>query len=366
MQISEIIKAIETFAPPCYQESYDNSGIQVGSPTDECTGVLLTLDVTEAVIDEALQQNCNLIVAHHPLIFGGIKKITGNNMVERCIIKAIRNNITLFAAHTNLDNMALGVSHKMAQKLGLECTSILSPMRNKLYKLYTFVPENDAEAVRNALFAAGAGHIGNYSECSFNTAGTGTFKGNAAANPVIGKAGGARESVAEIKLEVLVPEHLKRSIVSVLRQAHPYEEVAYELIALENANQYIGAGMVGYWSEPMDAGDALRKIKESLQLSCIRHTDLVKGKIQKVALCGGSGSFLLPQAKATQADIFITADYKYHQFFDAEQDIIIADVGHYESEQFTVEIFNELLNEKFPNFAVYLSKTKTNPINYYF
>lgn len=366
MQIKEIIRAIEAFAPPCYQESYDNSGVQVG-PTDiECTGALLTLDITEKVILEAKEKACNLVIAHHPLIFSGIKKISGNNAIERCIILAIRNNITLYAAHTNLDNMQKGVNDKIADKLGLKNRSVLSPMSNTLYKLYTYVPETHIEQVRQALFDTGAGAIGNYEHCSFNSPGTGTFKGNAAAQPFIGQAGGALERVAEIRLEVIVPGHLKGAVLGTLKASHPYEEVAYELVALVNSNQDLGAGLIGSLEQPLPAGEVLELIKTQLKAPVIRHTNLVKDPIKTIALCGGSGSFLLKQALSARADLFLTADYKYHQFFEAEDQLIIADIGHYESEQFTVEIFNEIINKKFPNFAVYLSQTKTNPINYYF
>ncbi|WP_222164900.1 Nif3-like dinuclear metal center hexameric protein [Edaphocola aurantiacus] len=366
MQIKDIIQEIEQFAPLPYQESYDNCGVQVGNIQEECTGVLLTLDITEEVIEEALSRNCNLVVAHHPLIFSGIKRITGKNMVERCIIKAISHNITLYAAHTNMDNMQAGVNRKIAAKLGLNDCRILRPTTQNLYKLYTYVPYDHADTVRDALFAAGAGQIGNYGECSFNLQGRGTFRGNEASNPAIGVAGGAREVVDEVKIEVLVPVHLKQAILKALQQSHPYEEVAYELIQLANTNQTIGAGMIGTLAEPADWGSFFHHIKDVLQVSCIRHTAIVQEKIRKVAVCGGSGSFLLPDAIAAGADIFITADYKYHQFFEAEQKIIIADIGHYESEQFTVEIFDAIINKKFPNFAVYLSTTKTNPINYFF
>jgi dinuclear metal center YbgI/SA1388 family protein len=366
MQIKDIIQEIEQFAPLPYQESYDNCGVQVGNIQEECTGVLLTLDITEEVIEEALSRNCNLVVAHHPLIFSGIKRITGKNMVERCIIKAISHNLTLYAAHTNMDNMQAGVNRKIAEKLGLSDCRILRPTNQNLYKLYTYVPYDHADTVRDALFAAGAGQIGNYGECSFNLQGRGTFRGNEASNPAIGVAGGAREVVDEVKIEVLVPLHLKQAILKALQQSHPYEEVAYELIQLANTNQTIGAGMIGTLAEPADWGDIFHHIKDVLLVSCIRHTAIVQEKIRKVAVCGGSGSFLLPDAIAAGADIFITADYKYHQFFEAEQKIIIADIGHYESEQFTVEIFDAIINKKFPNFAVYLSTTKTNPINYFF
>lgn len=366
MQIKDIIQEIEQFAPLPYQESYDNCGVQVGNIQQECTGVLLTLDITEAVIEEAQSRNCNLIIAHHPLIFSGIKRITGKNMIERCIIKAISHNITLYAAHTNVDNMQAGVNRKIAEKLGLVNCRILRPTSQNLYKLYTYVPYDHADTVRDALFAAGAGQIGNYGECSFNLQGRGTFKGNEVSNPTIGVAGGPREVVDEVKIEVLVPVHLKQAILAALKKSHPYEEVAYELVQLANTNQTIGAGMIGELAEPADWNDFFHRIKEVMQAGCIRHTGIVKEKIRTVAVCGGSGSFLLPDAIAAGADIFITADYKYHQFFEAEQRIIIADIGHYESEQFTVEIFDAIINKKFPNFAVYLSTTKTNPINYFF
>lgn len=366
MQIKEIIGAIETFAPPCYQESYDNSGVQVGATDIDCSGALLTLDITENVILEAKAKGCNLVIAHHPLIFSGIKKISGRNAIERCIILAIQNNITLYAAHTNLDNMRKGVNDKIADKLGLNKRSILSPMPGSLYKLYTYVPETHIEQLRQALFDTGAGAIGNYEHCSFNTPGTGTFKGNEQAQPFIGQAGGALESVKEIRLEVIVPEHLKGTILNTLKANHPYEEVAYELISLVNNNQDLGAGMIGSFEQALPVTEVLALIRSALKAPVIRHTALVKDSIKTIALCGGSGSFLLQQAKAARADLFLTADYKYHQFFEAEDQIIIADIGHYESEQFTVEIFNEIINKKFPNFAVYLSQTKTNPINYYF
>lgn len=366
MQIKDILQEIERFAPLNYQETYDNCGVQVGDVQQECSGALLSLDITEAVIEEAIQKNCNLIIAHHPLIFSGIKRLTGKNMVERCIIKAISHNITLYAAHTNMDNMQLGVNHKIAEKLGLTQTRILRPSSQNLFKLYTYVPHTHADKVRDALFAAGAGQIGPYGECSFNMEGRGTFRGNEDSNPTIGSAGGEREVVDEVKIEVLVPAHLKNVILAELKSSHPYEEVAYELIQLANSNQTIGAGMIGMLPEPIKGTDFFRSIQKNLKVQCIRHTDILKDSIQKVAVCGGSGSFLLPDAITAGADVFITADYKYHQFFEAEQKITIADIGHYESEQFTVEIFDAIINKKFPNFAVYLSTIKTNPINYFF
>jgi dinuclear metal center YbgI/SA1388 family protein len=366
MQIRDILFEIEQFAPLVYQESYDNCGVQVGDVTNIATGAIFSLDVTEAVVDEAIAAGFNLIIAHHPVIFSGIKSLTGKNYVERVILKAIKNDITIYAAHTNLDNVQMGVNRRIADKLQLKQTRILAPVSGKLYKLFTYVPEANAAALKQALFQIGLGQIGEYSECSFGTTGTGTFKASENANPIIGNAGGTREEVAETKLEVLVPEHLKYIAVSALKENHPYEEVAYELIAVENENQTVGAGMTGELEQPMEVRDFLKYLKEKMQTACIRHTIPHTDKIQKVAVCGGAGSFLLKQAIAAQADIFITGDYKYHQFFDAENRIMIADIGHYESEQFTIEIFSELLKEKFPNFATLFTKTNTNPVNYYF
>lgn len=366
MQIKDILSEIEYFAPLPYQESYDNCGVQVGDVTRQATGALLSLDVTEAVIDEAIAAGCNLIIAHHPLIFSGLKSITGRNYVERAILKAIKNDITIYAAHTNLDNVQAGVNRKIAEKIKLKNTRILAPVKDKLYKLYTYVPEKDFALLRDALFQAGLGQIGEYSECSFAVNGSGSFRPSEKANPIIGQPGGSREELEEVKLEILVPGHLKKIAVSALKEHHPYEEVAYELIALENENHTIGAGMIGELESPMPAGDFLQYLKERMETDCIRHTALHRETIRTVAVCGGAGSFLLKNAIAARADVFITGDYKYHQFFDAENKILIADIGHYESEHFTIEIFSEILKEKFPNFALLFTKTNTNPVNYYF
>jgi len=365
MLVKDIIDAIERVAPPVYQESYDNCGLQVGDPAAEVTGVLIALDVTEALLDEALQRGCNMIVVHHPLIFSGLKRITGRNYVERIVHKAIKNDIHIFAAHTNLDNMSAGVNAKIAQKLGLQHTAILAPKANIISKLCTYAPKHAADKVRDALFAAGAGRISKYSECSFNTEGLGTFRAGADANPAIGEAGGAREWQHEVKIEVIVEQHAESRVMRALFDSHIYEEVAYELIPLPNPNQQIGAGMVGTLPAPMSEGDFLAHLQKQMKTDCIRHTALKNKNILKVAVCGGSGSFLLGDAIREKADIFITADYKYHQFFDAEGKIIIADIGHYESEQFTSEIFEEILKEKFPTFAILLSSLNTNPVKYF-
>ena len=365
MLVKDIINTIEQFAPPVYQESYDNCGLQVGDPGMEVSGILIALDVTEPIIEEAIARGCNMVVVHHPLLFSGLKKITGRTYVERVVQKAIKHDINIYAAHTNLDNVRNGVNAKIAEKLGLINLEILSPKSNTLSKLYTYAPVDVADRLRESLFAAGAGNISQYKDCSFNTEGTGTFRPSPGTNPTIGTAGGDREVVKEIKIEVMVEKHAEPAVLRALFQNHIYEEVAYELIPLPNPNKQIGAGMVGILPAPMDELDFLQLIKTQMKTGCIRHTNLRGKKIEKVALCGGSGSFLLPDAIRSGADIFITGDYKYHQFFDAEDKIIIADIGHYESEQFTSEIFDTLLNEKYPNFAILLSNLSTNPVKYF-
>ena len=365
MQVKDIIAIMERLAPLNYQEGYDNCGLQVGDAAAPITGILLTLDVTEAVVDEAMRRGCNMIVAHHPLIFGGLKRLTGRNYVERTILKAIKNDIAIYAAHTNLDNMRHGVNARIAEKLGLVNTRILAPMGNTLCKLYTYAPANIADRVRDAMFAAGAGAVGNYSECSFNTTGTGTFRPGSDANPAIGTAGGEREQVEEVKIEVLVEKHAERAVLEAMRRSHVYEEVAYELIPLANANQQIGAGMVGELPQPMNGTDFLAHVKQAMKTDCIRHTALLIEPVKRVALCGGAGSFLLKDAISAGAQFFITGDFKYHQFFDAGGKIVIADIGHYESEQFTTELFAEALGAQLPAARILLSETPTNPVFYY-
>ncbi len=365
MQVRDIIGILEAFAPPVYQESYDNCGLQVGNTADAVTGVLLTLDVTEAVLDEAVARNCNLVVAHHPVIFSGLKTLTGRNYVERVVLKAIKSGVNIYAAHTNADNVAHGVNAKIAAKLGLTDVRVLQPKAGLLMKLQTYAPTAAADSVRDALFAAGAGHIGNYSECSFTTDGVGTFRPSGDANPAIGTAGGPRMDVPETKLEVLVAQHAEHAVLQALIAAHPYEEVAYELIALKNLHQQIGAGLVGHLAAPVAEQEFLAFTKSAMQTGCIRHTPLLGRPIEKVAVCGGSGSFLVKDALRAGADVLVTADFKYHQFFDAEGRILIADIGHYESEQFTPELFHDILTKKFPNFAVLLSNINTNPVQYF-
>ena len=364
MQLKKIIETIEQFAPPSYQESYDNAGLITGNGEMEITGALICLDSTEAVIDEAIRKNCNLIIAHHPIVFSGIKKLNGKNYVERTIIKAIKNDIAIYAAHTNLDNVYKGVNHKIAEKLGLTNLKILAPVNGKLRKLVTFAPHNNIDEIRDALFEAGAGSIGNYDECSFNTEGIGTFRGNDKSKPTIGEKG-KRQNEPETRIEVIYEMIREKALLSALRKSHTYEEIAYDIYPLENSYQHIGSGMIGEFDQPKKPDDFLSHVKSTMKTQCIRHTALLPGNIKTVAVCGGSGSFLLSQAIMAGAQAFITADFKYHQFFDADNRILIADIGHYESEQFTVEIFENLIRQKFNTFAVHLSETNTNPVNYF-
>lgn len=364
MKIREITDYLESIAPLAYQESYDNSGLIVGNPNDEVHKALISLDCTEEVVDEAMAKGCDIIIAHHPIVFKGLKRFNNQNYVERTVIKAIKNNIALYAIHTNLDNVLGGVSSKIAEKLNLTNTAILSPKSGLLKKLSVYVPRTHVDEVRQALFDAGAGSIGDYDQCSYNTAGYGTFRPLPGADPAIGEVG-THERVEETKIEVIFPQQLERKVIVSMLAAHPYEEVAYHSIGLDNKFQYVGSGIIGNLDQPLDGSEFLAYLKQHLNLQVIRHTRLLNKKIERVAVCGGAGGFLLGDAKRSGADIFITADYKYHEFFDAENDIVIADIGHYESEQFTQELLIDIIRKKFVNFAVLLTQIDTNPIKYY-
>ena len=364
ISIRDITSRLETVAPPALQESYDNSGLLVGDATAEATGALVCLDVTEEVVEEARANGCNLIIAHHPVIFGGLKRLTGSTWIERTVMAAIRHDIAIYAIHTNLDNVQHGVNARIAERLGLTNTRILAPMKGRLRKLCTYAPRADAEKVRLALFDAGAGHIGNYDQCSFNTEGTGTFRGNENTNPHIGEPGKLRYE-PETKIEVIYSEWREAAILNALRAAHPYEEVAYDILQLANAYPQTGAGMVGRLPEAMAPKAFLRHVKDRMETGCIRYTVFPEAKVETVALCGGSGSLLLPQAIASGAQVFITADFKYHQFFDGEKKLAILDIGHYESERFTIDLLAELVQENFPTFAVRITSTNTNPVKYF-
>jgi dinuclear metal center YbgI/SA1388 family protein len=362
--LKKIIAELEKWAPLSYQESYDNAGLLTGSPSWEAKGVLLTLDVTEEVVAEAVRKGANLIVAHHPILFKGLRRLNGSNYVERTVIEAIKNDVAIYAIHTNLDNVATGVNRKIAEKIGLSGIKVLAPKTDELAKLSFFVPVAHTQSVLDALFAAGAGTIGAYSECSFRVEGIGTFRPGTEANPHIGEKD-QLESVVENRVEVMFPAFLQHKVLAALRQAHPYEEVAYYLQSLLNTNQEVGAGAVGELPVEMEAADFLALLKDRMNLKVIKHTHPIPQKIKRVAVCGGSGSFLLKNAIGAGADVFVTSDFKYHEFFDAENRLMICDIGHYESEVFTKDLLFSYLSEKFDNFALYLSEVNTNPVTYH-
>lgn len=363
MKVKDLIAVLEAFAPPSYQESYDNSGLIVGDPQMDISGVLVCLDSTEAIVEEAISKQCNVIVAHHPIIFSGLKKINGKNYIERVIIKAIQHNIAIYAAHTNADNVEWGVNKRICDQLGLTDQRILVPKKDTLRKLVTFSPAEHTDKVKAALFAAGAGNIGNYDQCSFTMAGIGSFRGKDGSNPVIGVPG-KLEQTKEDRIEVIFDFPKQAAIIKALFDAHPYEEVAYDIYTLNNDFQSVGSGMLGYLKEPQSEEQFLQGLKQKMKAQVVRHTRLTGKKVSKIAVCGGSGSFLLPDAIRAGAEVFITADFKYHQFFDADGRIVIADIGHFESEQFTIQLFHEVISKNFTTFAVRLTEVNTNPVHY--
>jgi dinuclear metal center YbgI/SA1388 family protein len=363
MKIKEILAVLEEMAPLAYAEDFDNVGLLVGDSSTEATGVLVCHDALENVIDEAIAKNCNLVVCLHPILFSGIKKITGKNYVERAILKAIKNDIAIYAVHTALDNHSQGVNKIFCDALGLINTTVLIPKQNYIQKLVTYTVPDNSEKVRNALFEAGAGKIGNYDNCSFNTEGFFTFKGNENSNPVIGE----KEKLHtgnEIKIEVVFEKHLQSKILKALFANHIYEEVAYEIYDLQNAHQNIGLGMIGEFETPMNETDFLPFVKEKMLADGIRHSTYTGKKIHKVAVLGGSGSFAIKNAIQAGADAFLTADLKYHQFYEAENRLLLADIGHFESERYTKNYIVDYLRKKILNFAIILSEENTNPVKY--
>ncbi|GJM31536.1 MAG: GTP cyclohydrolase 1 type 2 [Saprospiraceae bacterium] len=348
MKIKDLTNYLESIAPANYQESYDNAGLIVGDPATELSGVLVCLDSTEAVVEEAIAKKCNLIVAHHPIVFKGLKRLNGRNYVERTVIKAIRNEIAIYAIHTNLDNVyAQGVNAKIAEKLGLEDTHILAP-KAEMKKLFTFVPATHSEVIRKALFAVGAGQVLPHNELSFSTLGVGSQDG---------------QNGAQVKLEVVFPSGNQSAVLKALDEQ--FSGAAYDIMQVENSTPEVGSGMIGTFKKPMTEEAFLKFLKKNMQTELVRHTQLLGNKISKVAICGGAGSFLLSRAIQQKADVFITADYKYHEFFDADGKIVIADIGHFESEQFTIDLLYEIISEKFSNFALHCTEVKTNPVNYF-
>ena len=364
MIIQDVIKHLEALAPLAYAEDFDNVGLLVGNKNNKLTGILVTLDTLEDVVDEAIAKTCNLIVSFHPIIFKGLKTLNGNTYVERVVIKAIKHNIAIFAIHTALDNALRGVNDAICNQLELTHKAILIPQGDTIKKLTTYVPTQEAEPLRQALFNAGAGHIGNYSNCSFNAEGYGTYKGNATSNPTKGKRE-IQHTEPETKITVTYAKHLESKILETLFKNHSYEEVAFEILTLQNKNQNIGMGMIGTLKKPMNETHFLNFLKTKMKTNFIKHSSLLNKNIKKVAVLGGSGSFAIQAAKNAGADAFVTADLKYHDFFSAEKNILLIDIGHYESEQFTKNLLVAYLTKKITNFAIILSSIDTNPVKYY-
>lgn len=363
MRLKEITRCIEEIAPLALQETYDNSGLLAGHPEDEINGALITLDVTEAVVDEAIRLNCNLIIAHHPIIFKPLKKINGSDETERCIIKAIRHSIGLYAAHTNLDNSSAGVNAILCSRLGLQNPGILSPIKGNLRKLVVFTPVSHAGAVQQAMFDAGAGHIGNYDSCSFNISGTGTFRAGPGSNPFVGEQGKIHAE-NEIRIETIVPAWKEPGVMAAVRSVHPYEEIAWDSYALNNENGLTGAGMMGTLPVKTTEQQFIQLIKETLGTPAVRCSPFTGKPVSKVAVCGGSGNFLIRDAMRAGAHVFVTGELKYHDYFIAEGKILLVEAGHYETEQFTKELLYQIVKEKFPTFALQISTISTNPVNY--
>ncbi|MDR1644469.1 MAG: Nif3-like dinuclear metal center hexameric protein [Tannerellaceae bacterium] len=363
MNIREILREIEQYAPLPLQESFDNAGVQTGDVNRTATGALLCLDVTEAIVDEAIRKGCNLIIAHHPLAFKPFKSLTGKTYEERCIIKACKHDLVIYAAHTNLDNAKEGINHYLGERIGLRDMHILSPQKNILSKLVTFVPQSFAETVRQALFAAGAGHIGNYDACSFNLAGEGTFRPGANSQPFCGEAGKLHHE-KEIRIETILPTFRQDEAIRALRSAHPYEEPAFDLYPLNNHWDAVGSGIVGELPEIEEAHPFLLRIKELFGPGCVKHSTPMGKPVRRVAFCSGSGAFLIPAAIASKADAFITGEARYNDFYDAEDNILLVVIGHYESEICTKDIFYRIISKKFPTFALHLSNVNSNPVKY--
>ncbi|MBZ0328121.1 MAG: Nif3-like dinuclear metal center hexameric protein [Altibacter sp.] len=371
MQVKDVVQLLEEIAPLAYAEDFDNTGLLVGDLDTQVSGILVTLDTLEDVVDEAISEECNLIVSFHPIVFSGLKKLTGKTYVERVVQKAIKHDIAIYAIHTALDNAWNGVNAMICEKLKLTNRKVLLPQKETIKKLTTYVPTANADTVRSALFSVGAGEIGNYTNCSFNTVGSGSFNGNEASNPTVGKKGTINFE-EEVQIGITFHKHLEASVVKALFKSHPYEEVAYEITTLENTNQHIGMGMIGAFEKALSEKEFLQMLKVNMNTNCVRHSAFLGKPIHKVVVLGGSGSFAIEAAKRAGADAFVTADLKYHDFFKSENTLFLADIGHYESEQYTKELLVALLNKKITNFApalpagrVVLSKTNTNPISYY-
>ena len=364
MKIKEFINEFEQIIPVRQAEDFDNVGLLCGNPDREITGILIAHDALENVIDEAIEKKLNFVFCFHPIIFSGLKSITGKNYVEKAVLKALENKIALYAIHTAFDNDYFGVNYKICEVLGLKNQQVLMPKKNQLKKLEVYVPTDSAEILRNALFVAGAGNIGFYDECSFTIQGEGTFRPLEGSNPVTGTHN-EREKANEVLINVIFEDYKTNQILFAMKENHPYEEVAYQLITLENDNQYTGLGRYGNLEQEMDELDFLTFIKQKFNIDIIRHSSLNNKKIRTIGVLGGSGASGIKAAMSAKCDAYITGDVKYHDFFFAEGKMLICDIGHFESEQFVVQQLFEILSEKFTTFAIAKTTQKTNPVNYF-
>ena len=362
MKVKEITDAIESMAPLHLQESWDNAGMQVGNPNSEVTGILLCTDVREETVDEAIERGFNMIISHHPLLFRGLKKIVGRTYQERVVAKAIKHDITIYCAHTNMDSARGGVNFKMAEKLGLKNVSVLDPQQGTLLKVVVFVPMSHVTQVETAMCDAGAGHLGDYDNCSYKLEGIGQYRPLEGAHPVAGEVA-ELHSEPETRIEVLVNKALCGRVVAAMLKAHPYEEPAFDIIALENEDSYSGLGVIGD-IEPQDAKAFLERVKTAFEVVTLRYSGDLDRRVSRIAMCGGAGAEFIGKALALGADVYITGDMKYHEFQGNEDRIIIADIGHYESEHYTKEIFYDVIQKKNPNFAVDFAKSEKNQVKY--
>lgn len=364
MTVGDFCLFLENNFPLELQEEYDNSGLQIGKYNNEIYGILISLDITEEVINEALEYGDNLILSHHPLIFSQIKKISDKNNLGKIIYKAIENNLAIYSAHTNVDNNFNGINLYISKLLNLKNPEILVPASNYLFKLITFVPESNANKVREAILNEGAGFIGNYDMCSFNTQGTGTFRPLENTNPYLGETY-QLNFVNEVRIETIVPKHLLNKVVTTLLANHPYEEVAYDIYPLNNKYSKAGSGIIAELEDYMETIDFFELVKKTFNLKTIKHSKLNKKNIKRIAICGGSGAFLIKEAINKNVDLFLTGEIKYHQYFEAENKIILVEIGHYESENLIKDFFYDFLTKKLSKFAIHKSKIDTNPIKYF-
>lgn len=365
-KIKEVLQAMDAICSESIQESWDNSGLQWGDDSETVKGVIVSLDVTMDVINEAIDCGCNLIIAHHPLIFGPLKQVRKNGTeVERLAYHCIQNSIAVYAAHTNWDKVAQGVSWVMAKRIGLLNEEILQPEKDGLCNLKVMGTPRDIAEIRKAWFNAGIGNVGEYSNCSFTTDGWGTFEPSESANPSVGEKN-KTEFLRENAIEILCTKKDVSKALAIATETSSYETIAHSIIPLKNTNDTLGFGCIGELKEALSLSDFLALCKEKYACKVVRYNPSEKIKnIKTVAVCGGSAIDFLPTAIARKADAYITADVKYHQFMLADDALTLVDVGHYESEIWAMEYLTHLISEKFHNFAIRLTTINTNSVRYF-